>query len=92
MEKTTVYINSYYSDVDWRDEGCTDGVYKVTFPKKMNIQKKIEHAYKKLEDEYEPTNELSCMLDYLIETEGEDIQYECIDVLDFNCDYGSFRD
>lgn len=90
MEKTkTVYINSYYGDVDFRDTDCTDGIYKITCPRDMNLKKEIENAYEHLSDEYEDNNTLSCMLDYLKDN-GAQIEYKTIKTIDFDCDYGKF--
>ena len=90
MEMTkTVYINSYYSDVDFRDTDCTDGIYKIACPRDMDLKKEIENAYESLSDEGEDTNTLSCMLDYLKDN-GVQIEYETIEKIDFDCDYGKF--
>lgn len=84
MEKQTIYIKSYYS------EGCcTEGLYKITYPANMDLEIEIERKYDDLQSEGESNYELSCMLDALVK-EGKDIQYEVLEVTDFDCDHGIF--
>lgn len=80
-------IVSYYSD----DDNGLDAIYSIDYPDDMDIGFEIEKAYEELSDNYEDTNELSCMLDYLIE-QGNEIKYKTIAFDVFNCDYGIFKE
>ena len=80
-------IVSYYSEDDYN----LDAIYSVDYPDRMDIGYEIEKAYEELMEQDKPTNELSCMLDYLIE-KGNDIKYSTIAFDVFNCDYGIFKE
>lgn len=82
-----VNIVSYYSD----DNNNLDDIYSIYYPAGLNIEKEINRAYKELSDNDEMTNELSCMLDFLIK-DGVAIDYEVLHFKAYNCDYGTFED
>ena len=89
-ETKHVNILSYYSeDKDYYDR--TDGVYSIYYPVDMDIRKEIRRAYDELTEEEQPTGQLSFMLDYLI-AEGKQIDYECLSLQMFDCDYGMFAE
>ncbi len=87
MEKNHKNIVSYYSD----DNNHLDAIYSIDYPSNVDINFEIETAYEELEENGEQTNELSCILEYLI-GQGLDINYETISFDIFNCDYGTFRE
>lgn len=89
LETRVVYIDSYYSDADFRDSNCKDGMYKVTCPRDMDLHQKIEEIYGYLEECGEATNELSCILDYMKDN-GYAVDYEAVHPHKFDCDYGKF--
>lgn len=80
-------IVSYYSECDY----SLDAIYSIDYPDRMDIGYEIEKAYEELMEQDKPTNELSCMLDYLIE-KGKKITYSTIAFDVFNCDYGIFKE
>ena len=80
-------IVSYYSD----DDNGLDAIYSINYPDDMDIGFEIEKAFEELTEQDEPTNELSCMLDYLIK-KGNKINYTTIAFDVFNCDYGIFKE
>lgn len=82
-----VNIVSYYSD----DNNNLDDIYSIYYPAGLNIEEEIDRAYQELQDKDEMTNELSCMLDYLIK-EGIEIDYEVLHFRVYNCDYGAFEE
>lgn len=94
MEMDTIFISSYYSDVDYRDnaDARIDGLYKIKYPAGWAIdflKTKIKDAYNKLGMEGEPTNELGLILDRMIK-DGDSIKW-CVEFpLNFDCDYGLF--
>ena len=93
-EKTKhINIVSYYSDVDYVHDcfNGIDSVYSIYFPVDMDIKAEIKRAYDELQDKEELTNELSCMLDYLIK-EGKRIVYQTLNYTKFDCDYGIFKE
>lgn len=92
-ETKHINIVSYYSDVDYVHD-CFNGmddVYSIYFPVDMDIKAEIRRAYQELQNKDELTNELSCMLDYLIK-EGKEIDYEVLNYTRFDCDYGTFNE
>ena len=87
MKTSHVNIVSYYSD----DNNNLDAIYSINYPSDMDINFEIESAYEELMNEGEQTNELSCILEYLI-GQGLNISYDTISFELFNCDYGIFRE
>lgn len=86
MELQHIFINSYYSEDDYAD----DGIYSINYPMNMNIRTKIREAYVELVEAGKPTHSLSCMLDYLVE-QGCEIDYIVLNVSGFDCAYGRFN-
>lgn len=80
-------IASYYSE----DEYNLDAIYSIDYPDDIDIGYELEKAFEELMEQDEPTNELSCMLDYLIK-QGKKIMYATIPFDVFNCDYGIFKE
>ena len=80
-------IVSYYSD----DNNGLDAIYSIDYPDNIDIGFEIEKAYEELEECGEQTNELSCVLEYLI-GQGFDINYETIAFDVFNCDHGILKE
>lgn len=80
-------IVSYYSD----DDNKLDAIYSIDYPEEVDIAFEIETAYEELSDQGEQTNELSCILEYLI-GQGLDIKYDTLEFDVFNCDYGIFKE
>jgi hypothetical protein len=80
-------IVSYYSE----DEYNLDAVYSIDYPDGVDIGFEIETAYEELSEQGEQTNELSCILEYLI-GQGLDIKYDTLGFDVFNCDYGIFKE
>ena len=82
-----INIVSYYSD----DDNNLDAIYSIDYQDDLVIDLEIECAYEEMSDNGEMTNELSCVLDYLIKEKGYEIKYETLQFDIFNCDYGIFR-
>ena len=80
-----VNIVSYYAD----DNNNLDDIYSIYYPAGLDIEEEINRAYRELQDKDEMTNELSCMLDYLIK-DGIAIDYEVLHFKVYDCDYGIF--
>lgn len=87
MEMTHKNIVSYYSN----DNNNLDAIYSIDYPSDVDINFEIESAYEELSEQGEQTNELSCVLEYLI-GQGLNINYDTIAFDVFNCDYGRFKE
>ena len=80
-------IVSYNSE----DRDRLDAIYSIDYPDNIDIGYELEKAFEELNDQDMPTNELSCMLDYLIK-QGMEIKYDTIAFDIFDCDYGIFKE
>lgn len=88
-----IYIDSYYSDSDWRDKNfnCIDGFYRVDYPDDVDIKKEIEKTYRTYEDEYESVSSLETVLHDLWKQKIV-LNYQVLEYESFNCDYGTFKE
>ena len=88
-----VYINSYYSEADWRDVNynCADGFYEVHCKDVEQFKKDVKKTYDDFQDNDETVTSLEMVLEYLQETDNI-ISWEKHDCIKFDCDYGSFED
>ena len=80
-------IVSYYSECDY----SLDAIYSIDYPDDIDIGYELEKAYEELMDQDKPTNELSCMLDYLIK-QGMEIKYDTIAFDIFDCECGRLKE
>lgn len=80
-------IVSYYSE----DCDRLDAIYSIDYPDNIDIDYELEKAFEELNDQDMPTNELSCMLDYLIK-QGMKIKYDTIAFDIFDCDCGRLKE
>lgn len=88
------FVNSYYSEADFRDPSCTDGFYCIEHADDLDIKKEISTAYVEIEDDenWNWTSSLEQILKYLIKVKKLKITYEVIHTNTFDCDYGDWED
>ena len=93
-----IFINSYYSEIDYGDFGnpVVDGIYSVTFDDNKysegSIKKMIEGTYAEMEN-YQDGEVVHNLGEVLTEMkdEGQIVEWEKVKALAFNCDYGNFN-
>ena len=88
------FVHSYYSEVDFRDTSCVDGLYCIEHADDLDIKTEIATAYLTVEDdeEWNWTSSLEQILKYLIKVKKLKISYEVIHTETFDCDYGVWED
>ena len=88
------FVNSYYSEADFRVISCTDGFYCIEHEDDLDIKKEISTAYVEIEDneDWNWTSSLEQILKYLIKVKNLKITYEVIHTNTFDCDYGDWED
>lgn len=88
----TIIINSYYGEIE--HVSGVDGVYSITYNEVntsvAEVEKLIELAYSKMQDE----SEVHCLGDVLkvLQKKKKIVSWEYVESIRFDCDYGEFDD
>ena len=95
----TIIINSYYSEIDYSDvnNSGVDGIYLITYNEVntsvAEVKKLIETTYERLNDDEngELVHNLGEVLEVL-QKEEKIVSWEYVESIQFDCDYGIFKD